>query len=194
MIRKSMSLNKTFRGLSTFLYFIPLIVNAQTPLARFTVTPESWMIFPVPLFADVENLSGDPSVSYYLMEINNEEITSIPCQRDTDIPGRIWWIPSNTIEKDENRVYILIKGKFNNEDPVQVTKNKTLDVSIGTSKILRYHHHPMPPPEGKDSLYTRSGFIHPIWTPEGRVLTRIHPMDHIHHMGLRAPWTNTAFE
>ena len=47
------------------------------------------------------------------------------------------------------------------------------------------------PPEGVDSAYQRSGFIHPLWSPGGEVLTRIQPPDHYHHYGIWAPWTRT---
>jgi hypothetical protein len=60
--------------------------------------------------------------------------------------------------------------------------------------ILQYNHIPVAPPEGRDVLYTRSGFIHPLWSPTGDILTDIHPPDHPHHMGIWMPWTNTEFE
>lgn len=43
-------------------------------------------------------------------------------------------------------------------------------------------------------LYTRSGYIHPLWTPGGEILTRIQPPDHYHHYGIWNPWTRTEFE
>ena len=78
---------------------------------------------------------------------------------------------------------------------VEVLKNDSfLQIQAGGDKVLRYHHALMPPPEGKDPLYIRSGFIHPLWSPGGAVLTTIHPEDHIHHMGIWMPWTKTKFE
>jgi len=43
-------------------------------------------------------------------------------------------------------------------------------------------------------VYKRSGFIHPLWSPHGQVLTRIQPPDHYHHYGIWNPWTHVAFE
>jgi len=45
-----------------------------------------------------------------------------------------------------------------------------------------------------DSVYKRSGFIHPLWAPNGDVLTNINPPDHWHHFGIWNPWTHTMFE
>src|SRR5690606_37263674 len=57
-----------------------------------------------------------------------------------------------------------------------------------------YRYTTQPVPEGVDEIYSRSGFIHPLWTPEGEVLTRIQPPDHYHHYGIWNPWTSTMFE
>jgi hypothetical protein len=43
-------------------------------------------------------------------------------------------------------------------------------------------------------MYLRRRFIHPLWSPAGEILTDIHPPDHLHHMGIWMPWTNTEFE
>lgn len=52
----------------------------------------------------------------------------------------------------------------------------------------------MPAPEGVPDLYQRSGYIHPLWSPEGTVITRIQPSDHYHHYGIWNPWTKTNYE
>ncbi|MHC4325702.1 MAG: DUF6807 family protein, partial [Planctomycetota bacterium] len=52
----------------------------------------------------------------------------------------------------------------------------------------------VPAPEGQSKLYDRGGFIHPLWSPSGSVLTDIHPDDHYHHLGIWMPWTKTKFE
>jgi hypothetical protein len=45
-----------------------------------------------------------------------------------------------------------------------------------------------------DPAYQRSGFIHPVKTLSGHILTRIQPEDHYHHYGLWNPWTRVLFE
>ncbi|MHC4336699.1 MAG: DUF6807 domain-containing protein [Planctomycetota bacterium] len=78
---------------------------------------------------------------------------------------------------------------------VKLIKNPSvLQIRVDGKKVLQYNHAPVPPPKGKSKNYTRSGFIHPLWSPAGHVLTQIHPKDHIHHMGIWMPWTNTQFE
>jgi hypothetical protein len=75
-----------------------------------------------------------------------------------------------------------------------ITNDSFLQIEIDNNKVLRYNHAPVRPPEDADPLYTRSGFIHPLWSPKGAVLTDSHPPDHIHHVGIWMPWTKTRFE
>lgn len=86
-------------------------------------------------------------------------------------------------------------GHAAEEPRVQVEDDGTgLTLIVDGKNVLRYHYEEMPPPEGKNAKFRRSGFIHPLWAPDGQVLTTIHPADHIHHMGLWHPWTKTEFD
>ena len=57
--------------------------------------------------------------------------------------------------------------------------------------VLTYRTGEQMPPEGVDALFRRSGFIHPLYSPGGEVLTQIQPPDHYHHYGIWGPWTKT---
>lgn len=74
------------------------------------------------------------------------------------------------------------------------TDADTVTLYKGKDKILSYWHAAHDVPEGVDPLYRRSGFIHPLWSPEGKVLTRIQPPDHYHHYGIWNPWTKTVID
>lgn len=50
--------------------------------------------------------------------------------------------------------------------------------------ILKYNHAVIQPPEGIDSVYARSGHIHPLYTPQGKVVTDDFSDDHAHQHGL----------
>lgn len=63
----------------------------------------------------------------------------------------------------------------------------------GDQPVLSYVHKETLPPEGVDTLYKRSAYIHPLWSPGGERLTRIQPPDHYHHYGIWNPWTRTRF-
>ncbi len=49
-------------------------------------------------------------------------------------------------------------------------------------------------PDGVKSVFVRAGYIHPIYTPSGRLVSDDYPSDHYHHHGIWAAWTKTEFE
>lgn len=69
-----------------------------------------------------------------------------------------------------------------------------LTIQSGNTKLLKYQFNTVYPPAGIDTNFKRSGFIHPLYTPHGQVLTSIQPPDHYHHYGIWNPWTHTVFE
>ncbi|MDR2138306.1 MAG: PmoA family protein [Tannerella sp.] len=60
--------------------------------------------------------------------------------------------------------------------------------------VLQYNYTYVEPPAGVDTVFRRSGFIHPAWSPAGNVLTNIQPKDHYHHFGIWNPWTRVVYD
>lgn len=75
-----------------------------------------------------------------------------------------------------------------------VDTGKTLDYKIGDKLLFSYNYTTVYPAPGVDSVYKRSGFIHPLKTLRGEVMTNCSPADHYHHFGLWYAWTKTTFE
>lgn len=91
---------------------------------------------------------------------------------------------------------VLIPDALGAEAAVSLKKEgKQLVFRSGEREILRYQAEPgeLPRPNIKEE-FRRGGYIHPIQTPEGRVVTDDYPADHLHHHGIWAPWTKTEFE
>lgn len=147
----------------------------------------------MPVWIDADG-AGLPAGPLRMVEVKDGTRTPVPCQRDVWPADRLYWILSGKTTAGTSRVYEIATGDGGGESDLTMKKNEqTLTVLHGDAPVLRYNHAPVPPPDGKDPLYTRSGFIHPLFSPRGAELTRIHPADHIHHMGLWNPWTNTTF-
>ena len=72
-----------------------------------------------------------------------------------------------------------------------VESEKEIVIFRGNTDILTYHKTEVPPPEGAKETYRRSGFIHPLKSPQGGIVTGIHPSDHLHHLGLWHAWVKT---
>ena len=156
----------------------------------------------VPIYVEIAGL--DASGTCQLIETKaadkskdgKERRIGLPCQIEATDPPRVWFVLNGKTPKGETRRFELTPGrKARKTAPVTVTRDdKAVVISALGRDVLQYNHAPTPPPEGKDKLYTRSAYIHPLWSTEGTEMTAIHPPDHIHHMGIWAPWTKTVFE
>ncbi len=71
---------------------------------------------------------------------------------------------------------------------------QALTVKRGDKTVLVYNIQAPPAPEGIDSIYERSGFIHPVMTPAGSVVTEAYPADHAHQSGIFAAWVRARYQ
>jgi hypothetical protein len=168
------------------------------PLAVITVDAGHYTRLDTPVSLDLSDVPiGFPDEKLSLVEIRGTQRLPVPVQLEPGSPPRLWWILSGETPDDGKRIYELSRSPASiNEQPgIQVTKNDTaLVLQKGKQHVLQYNYGVVPGPEGQSKLYDRSGFIHPLWSPSGSVLTNIHPKDHYHHLGIWMPWTHTEFE
>lgn len=83
-------------------------------------------------------------------------------------------IPGVEAKQDQGKIKFIQKGKLN---------------------PLEYFVEAQFPRDGIDKLYLRSGYLHPIRTPSGIVVSDDYPEKaHTHHHGIWFPWTKTKFE
>ncbi|RBL92130.1 DUF6807 domain-containing protein [Chitinophaga flava] len=112
--------------------------------------------------------------------------------------GEVWWVLSGHTPAGTKRFYELKKGSLKTTTTalMHITdKNGALILQEGARQILQYNYATVEPPAGSDTVYRRSAFIHPLWAPNGAVLTNAFPnAGHLHHMGIWNPWTHTLFE
>lgn len=66
-------------------------------------------------------------------------------------------------------------------------------VAAAPGPVLRYHTATVEPPAGLPGYYRRSGFIHPLYSPAGHVLTDDFPVGHVHQHGIFYAFVNTRF-
>lgn len=166
------------------------------PLAKIVVEAGDYVRIDTPVCASLAGVPlGLPDGQYRLVEVRDAERLDVPVQLEAGSPPRLWWILSGKTEAGAKRTYEILTGGERSAAGVTVEKDeKTLLIKQGSTKVLCYNHAVVPAPEGKSELFNRSGFIHPLWSPKGAVLTDIHPADHTHHLGIWMPWTMTHFE
>lgn len=63
----------------------------------------------------------------------------------------------------------------------------------GDKVVLTYNKVSPAAPQGIDSVYERSGCLHPVCTPDGRTVTTMFPFDHPHQHGVFSAWVRTEY-
>lgn len=70
----------------------------------------------------------------------------------------------------------------------------SFELCLGGRAAARYVAKPLPPPAGLDPVYTRGGFLHPLYSPAGTPLTNASPKHHAHHYGVWSGWKRVAID
>lgn len=71
----------------------------------------------------------------------------------------------------------------------------TISLQKGGQPVLSYYYRGNDLPQGLDGRYKRGGYIHPLHSPDGTVVTNHLDMNmHPHHYGVWSAWTSTEFQ
>jgi hypothetical protein len=130
-----------------------------------------------------------------LYEIKDKGKKTIPFQIEPGNPRKLTWTVKTGTGQHEKHLYELVQGKTKQSVAIKASVNDgALVIHAGDKNLLQYYFKTVYPPKGIDTAYKRSGFIHPLWSPHGQVLTRMQPPDHYHHYGIWNPWTHVEYE
>lgn len=162
-------------------------------LARFSVNAGKYRRVNTPVQTPV-SASLMTSDSLQLFEVTGGARKPVPFQNYQN--KYLFWILDGVTQPDTTRTYELVKGA-----PVRPAISMQVKDSAGalllregSRRLLQYNYEIVEPPAGVGGVYRRSGFIHPLWAPDGQVITNIHPEGHWHHVGIWNPWTHTSFK
>lgn len=170
---------------------------AQQHRYQFVLESGSTQILAMPLSLDIEGINfPKESKAIVLYRLDKDKKIPLPCQLERSRTARLWFIPDRIIKPNETVILEIGFKDTKKQKPLTraSTDAEAITLSHKAKKILRYYHALHPVPEGVDPLFRRSGFIHPLWSPAGKLLTRIQPPDHYHHYGIWNPWTKTNVE
>jgi Methane oxygenase PmoA len=175
-----------------------VFVLQQLSIAQTLATLEADLSRPahglqVPAHINLDELTFIADSALSLVEVTGGQKISVPFQITSGEHRIFHWLISDSGQP--KRTYQLISSapqKF--PEIIAEKKDGSVTISSGDKNLLRYHYGTVYPPAGIDSVFKRSGFIHPLWTPHGQELTRIQAPDHYHHYGIWNPWTHVLFE
>jgi hypothetical protein len=141
------------------------------------------------------HVPGLDTAGWVMAEVKGKRQTLVPHQFAGDM---LYWVVPGKTPRGSSRLFRLEKQTPENGSPITSMRYdltpEALHLARDGKRMLTYVHATVYPPHGVDTVYKRSGFFHPVYTPEGKVLTGIQPPDHYHHYGIMNPWTYTRFE
>lgn len=116
-----------------------------------------------------------------------------PFQRDET--GQVTFVVSRQ-KADQVLAYRLEAGTFSHPANVTTTQRAgEVQVVVDGHPLLAYRtNRDAPVRAGIDPKFKRAGYLHPIMTPAGQVVTDDAPANHPHHHGLWFAWSMTQFQ
>ncbi len=188
-------MRKKLKTLLLLLFGNTFISHSQT-LATIEVNFKSLQNhLTVPAEINLDAITFLPDSTLELVQIKGNSKSPVAAQIEVTGHRILHWLIEPPIS-NKHIVFELRKQapeKTNSQLEMQEADG-SLTIVDNNRNLLRYNYKAVYPPEGIDTVYRRSGFIHPLWSPRGQELTRINAPDHYHHWGLWNPWTEVLFE
>ncbi len=165
-------------------------------LLRFHVNAGEFSYLDCRVSIDLSQIETDNYEALELFQEIDGAILKIPFQIEKSSANQLLWFKmEGRFLAGESSIFLLKSATDPGEEEpnsIQVLHNpEELKIIDNERSVLEYRTAEKMPPEGIETIYKRSGYIHPLWSPGGEVLTRIQPPDHYHHYGIWNPWTKT---
>jgi hypothetical protein len=132
-----------------------------------------------------------------LLEVTAGRAIPTPSQIDG---GFLYWVLTGETPRGITRSFHLVAASPTEEPPASsLTANdesgKWIEIGLEGRPVLRYNYGRIPPPDGDvSSPLARNAYLHPVWTPAGRVVTDDFHPSHPHQRGIWMAWTRAEFE
>lgn len=189
-----MALKSLFLGLTCL---VPLFFSCseEKDVFLFKIPENEGISLSQPISIDLSKVgnagvnTGKPLV--LIKELDGKAVP-IDFQLDTE-RNFLWFVRGST----ENAFYRVENGVPPRKTDSYLSEHKekgNLQLLLENTPVLSYRYEMTYPPQGVDTVFKKSGYIHPILTPKGDTLSRIQPPDHYHHYGMWGPWTHTQID
>ncbi|MBI5768266.1 MAG: PmoA family protein [Verrucomicrobia bacterium] len=177
------------------LYAIPLILVAGATLAGSPAAAKTWRIA---LPASPEERVAQTVAVKLPAGVGPENVLRdeagviVPLQRWRD--GTAVFLVGRQ-RAGEKRTYELVPGGAGADSIATTDEKGAVRIAAGGQMLLEYRKDKEALPRADiDAKFKRAGYIHPLLTPGGKVVTGDYPSNHVHHHGVWSPWTKTGFQ
>jgi hypothetical protein len=117
--------------------------------------------------------------------------TEIPFQKLA--PDQIVFVLKDLAAREERTFDVEAKESVNGAEAK--LKIGTIELIVDGKSVLKYQGAESEVPrQNIKPIFKRGGYIHPVLSPSGKLLTDDYPPNHVHHHGIWFPWTKTVFE
>lgn len=184
--------------ISIILVLSPIFSVAQDiRILEFSLIPDEDLLNQ-PISIDLTGIDyHQDSTQIVVYRLDGNHQIRIPSQLEKGYSDRLWFVPGQYIEVGKKavfEVYRITGDKYSDHVAVK-TDPEDIKIFAGETEILSYGYALTEAPAGINPLYQKhGGYIHPLKSPAGKVLTSIQPPDHYHHYGIWNPWTRVVFE
>lgn len=101
----------------------------------------------------------------------------------------------DTLHPGQTELFRFVRSSKRDKQFVYAEKTDSgILVKNGDKPVFFYLTSEKYPGGDTGSVYKRSGFIHPLYTPGGKILTDGFPVGHTHQHALFSAWVNTVFK
>ena len=105
------------------------------------------------------------------------------------------FMTEETLPAGDHNYSIVTHNNVKIPRPVAIEKKENgLLVKVKNKPVFFYHTKEAMPPPDSPAYYRRSGFIHPLYSPSGKIMTDDFPAGHAHQHAIFTAWTNTTFK
>jgi hypothetical protein len=107
----------------------------------------------------------------------------------------IGWFILDQMPAHTERQFTMPTIERSTDDDLSVEREFTaysISFTVEKNEVIRYHHQERKAPSGIDSIYRRAGYLHPVRSPGGTVVTQEFADVHPHHYGIWAAWTSAT--
>ena len=163
-------------------------------LAPIAVESGDYERYNTPAYADISHFNLNESTTISLVEIIDDKRHVINSQIDRGDRTILWWIVDGRTARQRVRHYEIVASEKRHRPLMKSTdRGDAVVIEQEDKPVYAYQYQKAPTPQVIPEIFSRAGYIHPLWSPAGQVLTRIQPPDHYHHYGIWNPWTHTEF-
>ena len=149
----------------------------------------------VPVSISLAEVTALPSL-LRLWELRDGRKVPVATQQERGKPVHLWWIMTGETLANTQRTYLLEAGAPSAQTTplMRVRESEDhLEMMRGKTRLLRYNTAATPLPPGADPKYKRSGYINPVWTASGQVVTD-RAENYLHQLGVWLAYVGTQYE